>query len=434
MNQAPITIAGAGIGGLSAALLLARGGQPVRVLEQATVLAETGAGIQLGPNAMKVLAQMGLREAVLHTACQPQSIVVRDAGTGRSITRLLLGEAAQACYGETYCTLHRADLQSVLLESVRANPLIELRLGAALNAMHQEVQLEAQQKVQPIKIQLANDVQLEASALIGADGLHSRVRALLLQDGAPRATGHAAFRSLLPAADVPAGVSLNEVSVWWGHGVHVVGYPVRGGAWFNLAILARTPMRTPAPAPAKAPAPTPVLAPALAQKLAQSHSADSWNLSATPEEAQRALGAACPQLQALVAAATSWKRWNLFDRPPAPHWSAGAITLLGDAAHPMLPYLAQGAAMALEDAAALAQCLSNHADHAQTDHTNIATALSHYEKLRKARTERVVNTARRNGHIFHMRGPLAVARNAVLALKGTEVLGLPWLYGYALAD
>ena len=432
MNHAPITIAGAGIGGLSAALLLARGGQPVRVLEQAGVLAGTGAGIQLGPNAMKVLAHMGLREAVLETACQPQAIAVHDAATGRNITRILLGKAAQALYGETYCTLHRADLQSVLLEAVRANQLIELRLGAALSALHQEIQQDAPQEVQQVKIQLSNDEQLEASVLIGADGLHSKVRALLLQDGAPRATGHAAFRSLLPAADVPAGVSLNEVSVWWGHGVHVVGYPVRGGAWFNLAILARTPMRTPAPEPAKAPAP--ILAPALAQKLAQSHSADSWNLSATPKEAQRALGVACPQLQALVAAATGWKRWNLFDRPPAPRWSAGAITLLGDAAHPMLPYLAQGAAMALEDAAALAQCFRNHADRDQTNHANIATALSHYEKLRKARTERVVNTARHNGHIFHMRGPMAVARNAVLALKGTEVLGLPWLYGYPSAS
>ena len=412
MNHAPITIAGAGIGGLSAALLLARGGQPVRVLEQAGVLAGTGAGIQLGPNAMKVLAHMGLREAVLETACQPQAIAVHDAATGRNITRILLGKAAQALYGETYCTLHRADLQSVLLEAVRANQLIELRLGAALSALHQEIQQDAPQEVQQVKIQLSNDEQLEASVLIGADGLHSKVRALLLQDGAPRATGHAAFRSLLPAADVPAGVSLNEVSVWWGHGVHVVGYPVRGGAWFNLAILTRT----------------------RAEKHAPTQSAESWNLSATPEEAQRALGTACPQLQALVAAATSWKRWNLFDRPPAPYWSAGSVTLLGDAAHPMLPYLAQGAAMALEDAAALAQCLHNHAHSADTTTADISTALSHYETLRKTRTERVVNTARRNGHIFHMRGPLAVARNAVLALKGTEVLGLPWLYGYPLVD
>ena len=416
MNRAPITIAGAGIGGLSAALLLARGGRPVRVLEQAAALAETGAGIQLGPNAMKVLDHMGLRNDVLETACQPHAIAVRDVGTGRSITRILLGNAARARYGETYCTLHRADLQSVLLKAVRANPLLELRLDAALSALHhaveQDAPQEAQQQVQPIKIQLSNDEQLEASVLIGADGLHSKVRALLLQDGAPRATGHAAFRSLLPAAEVPAGLSLNEVSVWWGHGVHVVGYPVRGGAWFNLAILTRT----------------------RAEKHAPTQSAESWNLSATPEEAQRALGTACPQLQALVAAATSWKRWNLFDRPPAPYWSAGSVTLLGDAAHPMLPYLAQGAAMALEDAAALAQCLHNHAHSADTTTADISTALSHYETLRKTRTERVVNTARRNGHIFHMRGPLAVARNAVLALKGTEVLGLPWLYGYPLVD
>lgn len=427
MTSQPIVIAGAGIGGLSAALFLARAGRRVTVLEQATELLEAGAGIQLGANAMKVLAALGLRDAVLQTACQPQSIAIRDIATGRSISRMLLGAAAQRRYGETYCTVHRADLQAALLQAVQAEPLIVLKLGTAIQSFMQHTR--------GVLVTLQDGNALQADALVGADGLWSTVRAQSLHDGAPRATGHAAFRALLPAAAVPQALRKSEVGVWWGRAVHVVGYPVRSGDFWNVAILAETRDEE-----------THGEIPGRAQNSTGAHSGEKhrgenhtgaknngntvqaagWNLSATTADAQRALGNTCADLTALINAAPSWKRWNLFDRPAVASWGAGAVTLLGDAAHPMLPYLAQGAAMALEDAAALAQCMQSAAA--------VPQALRAYEQQRMPRTQRVVNTARRNGHIFHLRGPLAVARNAVLALKGTEVLGLPWLYGHSPCD
>ena len=422
MTSQHIVIAGAGIGGLSAALFLARAGRRVTVLEQAAELLEAGAGIQLGANAMKVLAALGLRDAVLQTACQPQSIAIRDATTGRSISRMLLGAAAQQRYGETYCTVHRADLQAALLQAVQAEPLIVLKLGTAIQSFMQHTR--------GVLVTLQDGNALPADALVGADGLWSTVRAQSLHDGAPRATGHAAFRALLPAAAVPQALRQSEVGVWWGRAVHVVGYPVRSGDFWNLAILAETRDETPSRAQNSS-----------GVHRGEEHSGENhtgaknngntvqaagWNLSATTADAQRALGNTCADLTALINAAPSWKRWNLFDRPAVTSWGEGAVTLLGDAAHPMLPYLAQGAAMALEDAAALAQCMQSA--------TAVPQALRAYEQQRMPRTQCVVNTARRNGHIFHLRGPLAVARNAVLALKGTEVLGLPWLYAHSPRD
>ncbi len=376
------------MGGLAAALFLARAGQRVTLIERAAELTEAGAGIQLGPNAMKVLAGLGLDQTVLQTACEPQAIAVRDAATGRSISRMLLGPAVQQRYGHTYCTLHRADLQTALLQAVRAEPLIDLQPGTTIQSF--------EQRGGGVQMTLHGGTNLQADALIGADGLWSQVRSQLWNDGAPRATGHAAFRTLIPASAVPDTLRTNEVAVWWGHDVHVVSYPVRSGAFWNVAILAET----------------------------QDALAQGWSLQATAADARKALGQSCTELAALVNAATDWRRWNLFDRPPAVQWGQGAVSLLGDAAHPMLPYLAQGAAMALEDASALAHCMQTA--------SNIPQALRTYEQLRMPRTRRVVNAARRNGRIFHLRGPLAMARNAVLALKGTSVVGLPWLYGYEL--
>ncbi len=392
MKSQHFVIAGAGIGGLSAALFLARSGHRVTVLEQAGVLTEAGAGLQLGANAMKVVNALGLRDQVLRSACEPQAIAVRDAATGRSISRMLLCQAAKSRYGETYCTMHRADLQAVLLESVAQQPEIQLMLGTGYQSMDHSPSLS---------VLLTNDSTVAADGLVGADGLWSTVRAQALADGKPVATGHAAFRALVPAQQVPAKLRHHEVSVWWGRKVHAVSYPVRGGTLWNLVVLAEMPETNRA----------------------------GWQLDASAQDVLDTPGLAhhgiCQELLALVNAAPSWKRWNLFSRPSAAHWGArtlGNCTLLGDAAHPMLPYLAQGAAMALEDSAALGQCVLQ----AQT----VPEAFRGYEQLRVARTQRVVGTARRNGAIFHLHGPLALARNAVLALKGTEVVGLPWLYGW----
>jgi salicylate hydroxylase len=203
---------------------------------------------------------------------------------------------------------------------------------------------------------------------------------------------------------MPEALRTPHVRTWWARDVHVVSYPVRCGSLWNLVVLAEMPGRM----------------------------ESGWSLSASYEEVMRLFKRTEPQLQALLdaggAQANGWKRWNLFDRKPlsASQMAQGRVALLGDAAHPMLPYLAQGAAMALEDAWVLAQCLSSNADAPQ--------ALQHYAQLRADRNARVVRTAQRNGQIFHLSGAMALARNAVLSLKGTQVVGLPWLYGHSVVS
>jgi salicylate hydroxylase len=366
----------------------------VTVLEAAKEFGDVGAGIQLGPNAMKVLVALGLERQVHAVASFPESIVIADAASGKPISRMLLGNAVRERYGQAYVSLHRADLHALLLHAAREAG-VQLHNNQAL----QKYERSAQEIYR-----LDADFDLKYDALVGADGLHSRVREQMLGDSAPRATGHAAFRALLPADAMPEALRTQHVRTWWARDVHVVSYPLRGGSLWNLVVLAEMPGRM-----------------------------DSgWSLSASHEEVMRLFKHTEPQLQALLdaggAQANGWKRWNLFDRKPlkAADMAQGRVALLGDAAHPMLPYLAQGAAMALEDAWVLAQCLSSNADASQ--------ALKHYAQLRADRNARVVRTAQRNGQIFHLSGAMALARNAFLSLKGTQVVGMPWLYGTSVVE
>ncbi len=387
-----ILIAGAGIGGLAAALACAQRGIDVTVLETAKEFADVGAGIQLGPNAMKVIAALGLHDAVMRVACLPEAIVVADAASGKPISRMLLGEAARQKYGAPYVSLHRADLHAALLTAARTAG-VQLKLNQTLLNYEHSAQYVCR---------LDADFDQKYDALIGADGLWSKVREHMLCDGAPRATGHAAFRALIPADAMPEALRTLHVRTWWARDVHVVSYPVRLGDLWNVVVLAEMP---------------------------DSH-AGGWSLSAAHDDVMRLFNRVEPQLKALLDAASAqsegWKRWNLFDREPlkAAQMAQGRVALLGDAAHPMLPYLAQGAAMALEDAWVLAKCLS-----AAQEAPN---ALQNYAQLRTARTARVVQTAQRNGQIFHLSGAIAVVRDAVLSLKGTSVVGMPWLYGHSV--
>jgi salicylate hydroxylase len=393
-----ILIAGAGIGGLAAALGLARNGCEVIVLEAAKEFGDVGAGIQLGPNAMKVLAALGLGAQVQAVASFPESIVIADAASGKPISRMLLGNAVRERYGQAYASLHRADLHALLLHAAR-----EAGVQLHNNQSLQKYEHSAQD-IRRLDANLDHKYDAKYDVLVGADGLHSRVREQMLRCGAPRATGHAAFRALLPADAMPEALRTPHVRTWWARDVHVVSYPVRCGSLWNLVVLAEMPGRM----------------------------ESGWSLSASYEEVMRLFKRTEPQLQALLdaggAQANGWKRWNLFDRKPlsASQMAQGRVALLGDAAHPMLPYLAQGAAMALEDAWVLAQCLSSNADAPQ--------ALQHYAQLRADRNARVVRTAQRNGQIFHLSGAMALARNAVLSLKGTQVVGLPWLYGHSVVS
>lgn len=380
-------IAGAGIGGLAAALALRQCGSEVTVLEAAAELGEVGAGIQLGPNAMKVISRLGLHDAVMREASVPEAIVIADAASGRPISRLLLGKAVLEKYGAPYVSLHRADLHRVLLEAARATG-VQIETHCSLSKYEHSTQ-----KIR----RRSGDIDQKFDALIGADGLWSAVRAQLLNDGAPRATGHAAFRALIPADQMPEQLRTPHVRTWWARDVHVVSYPLRGGSLWNLVVLAEVP----------------------------GSGEQGWSLEANGDQVTQCFASTEPALRSLLAAGSSvgWRRWNLFDREPlnAVQMVQGRVALLGDAAHPMLPYMAQGAAMALEDAWQLACSVRSHAD--------LPTALKHYAQQRAARNARVVQTAQRNGKIFHLSGAMALARNAFLGLQGVQVLGMSWLYG-----
>jgi salicylate hydroxylase len=398
INQ-QILIAGGGIGGMTAALALARAGQQVTLLEKAAEHAQVGAGLQLGPNAMHALAALGVADAVLATACLPEAIVVRHAVTGRSLSHILLGHAVQQRYGQVYATVHRADLHAALLHAVQNEANVQLYNGEALLEVRQNNSPHAG-KAQEFAVQAQSSHQARsADAVVVADGVWSQIRQAVFSDGMPKATGHVAYRAMVPIADVPLGLRANQIGVWWGRDVHVVHYPVRSGAFLNLVVLSEQPV---------------------------DQAVTSWASKASAYKVALSVQGACPELRSLLTCVGeqegAWQSWHLYSRPAARSWLQGRVALLGDAAHPMLPYLAQGAAMAVEDAVELASCVSQHPDW--------DAALQRYQSLRKARCERVVATAQRNGRIFHLPAPWSVARDAVLALKGTEVLGMPWLYGY----
>jgi salicylate hydroxylase len=387
-----VIVAGGGIGGLAAALALARSGQQVTVLERAAEFADIGAGIQLGPNAMRVLAAWGLQAAVLAHAYLPQAIALRSASSARLLQRIRLGNAVQQRYGQVYACIHRADLHAILLQAVRAQVGVQLITNAQVQSIRQSADDG------PVQLQTA-DQAWSASAVIAADGLWSTVRQALWSDGAPRATGHIALRSLVPMQHMPEGAQWrSDVGVHLGRGMHVVHYPVRSGDALNVVVIS---------------------------EQAQLASAVGWSQPVPSDVVQACAQGASPMLQTLLAAVAAhgqpWQGWHLFDRPSAANWVRGRVALLGDAAHPMLPYLAQGAAMALEDAHALGQCATQSNDW--------PSILQRYQQQRQQRCKRVVHTAQRNGRIFHLAAPLSWARDAVLMAQGSPVLGMPWLYG-----
>lgn len=389
----PVLVAGGGIGGLATALALSRNGLPVTVLEQATAFADVGAGIQLGPNAVRLLDGWGLGLALRNVAVQPQQLRVRDAHDGRPLGRLHLGAAMRQRYGHDYLCAHRADLHTLLLGAAR-------QAGASIvPGFAIENVAESQGNTWARGMNDSKNAQnIDGQALIGCDGLWSVVRQHLLHDGPPRPTGHLAYRALLPRSTVPTGVPREDISVWLGPRMHVVCYPVRGGEWLNLVAVVHGQLSS-------------------GQTQGWTHTADASTLLA-------ALPGAHSRLRDLVQAAPGWTRWLLHDRPPllaAAPYVQGRIALLGDAAHPMRPYLAQGAAMALEDAAALAESF-------RVLPHDVPQALQRYAAARWRRNAQVQARAQRNGRIFHAQGPLRWARNLAMRLGGERLLDTPWLY------
>ena len=386
-----VIIAGAGIGGLSAALMLAQSGFRVTLLEQAGQLSETGAGIQLSPNATRILIALGLGERLRAAVSVPEALAVKTASGGR-LTRAPLGEAAEHRYSAPYWSIHRADLQAALLDAVRANPDIVLRLGTKFEDF-----VEHANGLSVACRRGASTADEHGIALIGADGLWSGLRTRLGHPK-PEFRQRTAWRALIPADSVEEEFRAPDVQVWLGRNAHVVHYPVRSGSLINVVAIVN----------------------------------DSWAEAGWNADGQRnellthySPWNWCEPVREFLAVPERWQKWALYDLPPLSTWGTGPVTLLGDAAHPMLPFLAQGAAMAIEDAAILADQMARLPD-------DPATAMRRYERARKKRTARVQRAAASNGRVYHLTAGEAWARNLFLRIAGGKMLlrRYNWLYDW----
>lgn len=392
-RSASVLIAGGGIGGLAAGLALARAGQAVQVFERAAQPSEHGAGIQLGPNAMRVLQHWGLDRALSPYLVEPEGLEVRSAHSDRVLGRLRLGAAMRQRYGASYGLIHRADLHRVLREALAQTSGSALQFDHAMQAYTMTEE--------GVDVNFAHGAQVRGDWLLGADGAWSAVRAQLLGDGQPQPTGHLAYRALLPQALVPARWQSQQVTVWLGRGLHVVHYPVRRGECLNVVVLVEG---------------------RIAGDLSD------WNQAAKAQDLQACLQGHCSALCDLIGLAPSWRLWALSARAPmqgAHQQAQGRVALLGDAAHPMLPYLAQGAAMAIEDAQTLAQVMNG-----LPGSSDVPERLQLYAQRRWQRNARVQARALRNGRIFHAHGPMAWGRNLAMGVLGESLLRMDWLYGH----
>ncbi len=391
-----VFVAGAGIGGLTASLALAAKGFRIVILEKADRLEEVGAGLQLSPNASRVLCDLGVQDALAGRAVTPEAISLISA-RGGEVIRLPLGEAAAAAAGAPYWVMHRADLQAALQAKVGQHHDIELRLGCQFEdtAAH----AKGLTVVSRTGISRHQDLAL---ALIGADGIWSTVRQHLFPQVQPRFSGLIAWRGTLEATQLPREYANRRVQLWMGPNAHLVAYPIAGARLINLVAVVPGTWNRPGWS-----------APADGNELKSIFASPLW-----PGPARMMIGAV-----------DSWKKFALFTLPEGNEWTSGPVALLGDAAHAMLPFAAQGAGMAIEDAAVLAKCLG---ETRGDNGAGIPAALQRYAQLRRARVARVQRTARRNGRIYHLAGPMALARDlAIKALGARYMLARQdWIYNW----
>ena len=399
-----VLIAGGGIAGMAAGFAVARAGWQATVMERAAEFSELGAGVQLGPNVTRILQAWGLGDALKQVAAFPASLQARSMNTGEVLATLPLKDAVST-YGAPYVTLHRADLHGLLLRaSVREG--VQVQGDALVQRVHQtsdDVTLDVMQNGQLQRH--------KAAIAVVADGVWSPLRQQLLGDGLPAFTGHVAYRALVAQTDLPVHLRSQDVSVWMGSQAHVVSYPVRGGEYLNVVCLAEG---------------------RLLDDHAQNLQAlQTWNAqkseARTLAELHHALRGACASLTDLMAACSDWRLWPLCGRPAmqGSHEHVQVrIALVGDAAHPMLPYLAQGAGMAVEDASELALQLG------QATAEDVPQSLQQFAQARWQRNARVQARAARNGQIFHAQGPMRIGRDIGLRLMGARLMDVPWLYGY----
>jgi len=383
----PVIVVGGGIGGLAAALALARKGLRSRVLEQAPEFKEIGAGIQLGPNVFKMFARLGLTDAISRMAWFPDRLVMMDCVTAAEVTRITIGKDFLDHFKFPYALIHRADLHQAILEACRQCGMVELETLRKVTG--------AAERGGGVAVTLADGGTIEGAALIGADGLWSTVRGIIANDGAPRVSGHIAYRAVLASEEVPERLRLGSMVIWAGEKTHLVHYPLRSGEITNLVAVFHS-----------------------------NRYEEGWDSYGDPAELHERFAGTCEEVRTMLGKIEQWRMWVLCDREPIKIWSRGRMTLLGDAAHPMLQYLAQGACMAIEDAV----CLADKVVERQGD---FAAAFGDYQSTRYLRTGRVQVMARVYGEIYHAAGVTRELRNQWLGARTPQegMAGMEWLYG-----
>jgi salicylate hydroxylase len=392
-SERHVIVAGAGIAGLTAALTLARAGFRATVLEQSPKLEETGAGIQLSPNASRILIDLGLRDRLEPFVVRPDVIRVMSGGTGREIVRIPLGQTAERRYGAPFWTIHRGDLQAALADAADQALDVTVKPGIRLDDFAAHTNGVTVQAYRGRQV-----VDERGAALIGADGIWSKVGERLQTQRKPAFAHRTAWRALVPAESVPLHFRSDVVNLWLGLDAHLVLYPVKGGSLINIVGIVH----------------------------------DEWNETGWQAAGDRAeilrhfaRFSWAENVRALIGIPDRWLKWALYDRAAPFAGGAGPVTLIGDAAHPMLPFLAQGAGMAIEDAAVLAACMK--ANFGAPD-----AGLRAYEAARQARTERAQQTSRKQGKLYGQTGPEAMIRNLGMKLLGGEKLlrRYDWLYSW----
>ncbi len=386
-SERPILIAGGGLGGLSAALALGRKGFSVRVLEQAEKFAPIGYGIQLGPNVFPMFARLGVTEAVMREASIPKNILMLDALSGEEVTHIPTGDNFRARFTHPYIIIHREDIHQVLIDACAALPNVTMEGGADVTGFVD--------RGEAVEAKLRDGRTIEGAALIGADGLRSAVRAAIVKEDEPRPIGYVAHRTIVPMGELPAQVPYREeVVLWGGPGYHIVHYPLRHGTLFNIVAVFRT-----------------------------ATFAERLDPDAYTAEVRKTYATAHPVMKTLIDMMDLGRRWIIADRDPVRHWSRGRVTLLGDAAHPVLQSFAQGACMAIEDGVVIAEMI----EQAEGD---MARAFERYQRVRLLRTARLALESRAMWTFYHAEGIARDVRNDTCAKWRDDDLFrcLAWLY------
>ncbi|RAS89357.1 FAD-dependent monooxygenase [Priestia endophytica] len=386
-QEQKVIIIGGGIGGVAAALASAEAGHKTKILEQAPQFGEIGAGIQMGPNAMAVLDRFGLADEITKVAVFPKRLVLKDVYTAKELAALDLGSEFKEKYGFPYIVLHRSDLHRILVEAAEKNPLISL--------INDQIIDKVEENERGVTVTNQRGEQFIGKAVIGADGLWSKTRKYIYDDEAI-CSHYVAYRGTVPIEEISNDANMDDVIMWIGPNLHLVQYPVRKGELYNQVVVFKSQNYKP--------------------------DSDEWG---TPEEMDRVFEGCHPLVENALSFIHRQIRWPMYDRLPIDNWTKGNFTLLGDAAHPMLQYLAQGGCQALEDASYLADMLHVHGE-------NFQQAFLDYQEERLPRTAKVQKSARTWGEIIHAENPVSILlRDTLLKKKeAKEFEMIDWLYGH----